>query len=131
MKYCSHCGKELMDEAIICPGCGCAVEGIRNKTYTRNNNDGLLTAAKVFMIISCVACVLYSFIFIAIYSEYGYGASGIAYWLPLVWAIPMTVSLSNAIAEKRPISVAFKVCTLLFVSLISGILLLCVNDAQQ
>lgn len=25
MKFCSKCGKELIDEAIICPGCGCAV----------------------------------------------------------------------------------------------------------
>ena len=25
MKYCSKCGKELIDEAIICTGCGCAV----------------------------------------------------------------------------------------------------------
>ena len=25
MKYCSKCGKELIDEAIVCPGCGCAV----------------------------------------------------------------------------------------------------------
>ena len=24
MKYCSKCGKELMDEAVVCPGCGCA-----------------------------------------------------------------------------------------------------------
>ena len=22
MKYCTHCGKELMDEAVMCPGCG-------------------------------------------------------------------------------------------------------------
>ena len=27
MKYCSHCGKELLDEAVICVGCGCAVGG--------------------------------------------------------------------------------------------------------
>lgn len=27
MKYCTHCGKELLDEAVICPGCGCAVGG--------------------------------------------------------------------------------------------------------
>jgi len=27
MKFCSHCGKEIMDEAVICPGCGCAVAG--------------------------------------------------------------------------------------------------------
>ncbi len=22
MKYCQHCGKELMDEAVVCTGCG-------------------------------------------------------------------------------------------------------------
>ena len=31
MKYCVHCGKELFDEAIICPGCGCAT-GSNNNT---------------------------------------------------------------------------------------------------
>ena len=25
MKYCTKCGKEIMDESAICPGCGCAV----------------------------------------------------------------------------------------------------------
>ncbi len=24
MKYCNKCGKELMDEAVVCPACGCA-----------------------------------------------------------------------------------------------------------
>lgn len=26
MKFCSKCGKEIADEAVICPGCGCTVE---------------------------------------------------------------------------------------------------------
>ena len=26
MKYCAKCGKEIMDEAVICPGCGCAIQ---------------------------------------------------------------------------------------------------------
>ena len=26
MKFCVKCGRELMDEAVICPGCGCAVD---------------------------------------------------------------------------------------------------------
>ena len=26
MKYCVKCGKELFDEAVICPGCGCSCE---------------------------------------------------------------------------------------------------------
>ena len=25
MKFCTKCGKEIMDEAVICPNCGCAV----------------------------------------------------------------------------------------------------------
>lgn len=25
MKFCAKCGKEILDEAVICPGCGCAV----------------------------------------------------------------------------------------------------------
>lgn len=25
MKYCSHCGREVLDDAVICPGCGCSV----------------------------------------------------------------------------------------------------------
>ncbi len=26
MKFCQKCGRELLDEAVICPGCGCAVK---------------------------------------------------------------------------------------------------------
>lgn len=30
MKYCAKCGKEIMDEAVICPNCGCAPEETKN-----------------------------------------------------------------------------------------------------
>ena len=26
MKYCSKCGRELFEEAVVCPGCGCALQ---------------------------------------------------------------------------------------------------------
>lgn len=26
MKFCEKCGKELNDQAVVCPNCGCAVE---------------------------------------------------------------------------------------------------------
>ncbi len=29
MKYCTHCGKELANEAVVCTGCGCAVNGAK------------------------------------------------------------------------------------------------------
>lgn len=30
MKYCIHCGKEILEAAIICPHCGCAVASKAN-----------------------------------------------------------------------------------------------------
>ena len=38
--YCSKCGKEIMDEAIICPGCGCAVK--ESKKVEDTVNGGLM-----------------------------------------------------------------------------------------
>ena len=32
MKYCSHCGKELLDEAVFCPNCGCRVQETPNQS---------------------------------------------------------------------------------------------------
>ena len=29
MKFCSKCGKEIFEEAVVCPNCGCAVEGAK------------------------------------------------------------------------------------------------------
>lgn len=40
MKYCSKCGKEIMEEAVICPECGCAVEAYafsKTEADTENN----------------------------------------------------------------------------------------------
>ena len=30
MKFCQHCGKQLLDEAIVCTGCGCSVQAKNN-----------------------------------------------------------------------------------------------------
>ena len=34
MRYCSHCGTQLADEAVICPKCGCPTE-----LYRQNGNS--------------------------------------------------------------------------------------------
>lgn len=38
MKYCSHCGKPLLDEAVICPNCGCPVKEPINDMPNRGLN---------------------------------------------------------------------------------------------
>jgi len=108
--YCKKCGAEIMQEAVICPKCGCYTE---NKSVTELKTEeaivsGLKTAAKIFMIISCIV---------------------MGFWLiPLTWTIPMTTSYCNKIKNGQPVSVGFKICTLLFVNVIAGILMLCDKD---
>ncbi len=111
MKYCSHCGNELMDEAAFCPKCGCPVENASVKAeVVDDSKDALRLVAKVFMVISCVSI--------------GWSL------IPLIWMIPMTVTYWKACEQKKDVSVAFKVCTLIFVNMIAGILMLCdsIND---
>lgn len=43
MKYCSKCGKELFDEAVICVGCGCPVESHTAKKTDNNEYNRLMT----------------------------------------------------------------------------------------
>ena len=133
MKYCQHCGAEIHDEAVICVHCGRNVEEKQQK----KGDDSLLTVAKVFMIISCVAFpaigLLYGFIFIMLsFAETTLIFAGIGIMLgcclPLAWLLPMTLSLNRKIKEHEPISIAFKICTLFFANQIAGILLLCHSE---
>lgn len=44
MKYCIHCGKQVLDDAIICPGCGCSVQygnmnGYNSQSGGAQNNN--------------------------------------------------------------------------------------------
>lgn len=109
MKYCAKCGNELLDEALVCPKCGCAVEGVKNPV-TAGNPSGLKTVANVFMIIGCVVGAMMAFL------------------IPLAWCLPMTISYNRKIKQGEPVSVGFKVCCLLFVNVIAGILMLCDNE---
>lgn len=101
MKYCSHCGAEIEDDAVVCVHCGCKV----TEAASSESQDTLDTVIKVFMVI-CTICRGFALI-------------------PLAWCIPMTISVFNSINNKKPIGIGMKICTLLFVGLVPGILLLC------
>ena len=153
MKYCSQCGAQMADEAAFCPQCGAAAGASQQQSQPQyqqpqqtqyqqpqqtqyqqpqqtqyqqpqqtqypyqqpqyqqpQKESGMKTAAKVFMIIGTVAM----------------GVAG--YLIPLAWCIPMTVSYFKKVKTGQPISTGFKVCSLLFVSLVGGILMLCDNE---
>ncbi len=107
MKYCSKCGNEVLDEAVVCTHCGCSLQEKAKKNAV-GGNDGLAVASKVFLILGCIA-------------------QG---WLllPLAWCLPITISVCNKMKYCEPVGVGLKVCALLFVNLIGGILLLCRSD---
>ena len=110
MRYCSHCGKELVEAAVICVGCGCAVEQ-SVAVLEPCAATGLQIAAKVLLIIETV----FRGIFL----------------LPLAWCLPMTLSYCKKIKTGQPVGTGFKVCVLIFVSTIAGILMLCDSENKK
>lgn len=104
MKYCIYCGNEMFDDAVMCVKCGRITEPLNSV----NKNKGLKTAIKVFMIIGTIILGIYI--------------------IPLAWCLPMTISYFNKVKNGERVSDGFKVCTLLFVSLVSGILMLLDNE---
>ncbi len=104
MKYCSKCGKELFDEAVICPNCGCVVGKYNDESL------GFRTPVLVFMIIGTIINAIFGFL------------------IPLAWCIPMTVVYSNKTRNRERVGIGFKICSLLFVNFIAGILMLCDVD---
>lgn len=149
-KFCSHCGKEIDSQAVICICCGCAVPNYEQKksknkdnvpttTTSGNGISGLKIASLVLCYISIATLALGSLgILLYIIGLYTSVPSNIfsimlPYYLPyffsclipLAWYIPMVIVLSDKIKNKKPISTGFKICTLIFINVIAGILLLC------
>lgn len=122
MKYCVKCGAQLDDDALFCHSCGteCGEQSqqqapsqtvaVSPQEKKVDKNSGLKTAINVFLILACVLNGIYTF--------------GIA----LAWCIPMTLTIRRRMQEGVPVGVALSVCSLLFISTVSGILLLCLHD---
>jgi uncharacterized membrane protein YvbJ len=43
MKYCSHCGKELLDEAVVCHSCGCPVDNRPQQPMPQTQSYSILS----------------------------------------------------------------------------------------
>lgn len=61
MKYCDKCGKELMDGAIICPECGCPVEGANSKLAKKKHPARTLLIILI-IVIACIGVGVFYFL---------------------------------------------------------------------
>lgn len=61
MKFCSHCGAKILDEAVICPKCGCQVSSAAPKEENKNATTALVMGI-VSLSLSVLALVILGFL---------------------------------------------------------------------
>lgn len=57
--YCKKCGKEINDNAVICPSCGCATENFEKKNVNKETDSSSLGWAVLGFFIPLVGLILY------------------------------------------------------------------------
>lgn len=57
--YCKKCGKEINDNAVICPSCGCATENFGKESVNKATDSSSLGWAVLGFFIPLVGLILY------------------------------------------------------------------------
>ena len=138
VKYCAYCGNQLLKEAVMCPKCGKAVDDKKVAVANAEKSRILKLVVKILMLVaigSCVVNLLETMFATPTWFVINIGQFEISYKIfvhsiPLFWIIPMTVHYFKATKQNQPIKIGFKVCTLIFVNFVAGILMLCDTDSQ-
>lgn len=58
MKFCSHCGKQILKDAVMCPHCGCAIES--KISVTDEPNKGLNILSFLLPIVGAILYLVYN-----------------------------------------------------------------------
>ena len=133
MKYCERCGMPMADDANFCSRCGYATVPQGFPMYSQSGREkpsGMATVAQAFMYVSAALNVVLALIWVitgAVFFRY-FLVLGVLQLIPLIWKIPMASTYSQKIKRREPVGVGFKVCALLFSSLVAGILMFCDID---
>ena len=70
--FCSKCGNEIDDEAMICPKCGCATANMGNMKKSSSQSDessGLATCAIVFAILMPIVGLILGIVGVCKYED--------------------------------------------------------------
>ena len=58
MKYCAHCGKEIIEDAVICTNCGCLVHPVKTHTQPKQVGKMAMTGFILSMIGVAVSAIV-------------------------------------------------------------------------
>lgn len=108
-KICGKCGKHVHADAVVCVHCGCSL-GSQSTSSPSFNFKEMGELTKILMIVGIVLMALET--------------CGIS----LIWCLPMYKHYTETTKRGGKFSMTFKVCTLLFVSMFAGILMLLDNE---
>lgn len=158
MKICPNCKSQNFDVKTACERCGCPLPKNQFETVvahpnnttsqpvstsfyvisTPSQNRALRTVASVFLIISCVLSAIAAFTMfvlwtVSIVSEIKFLATmylilALIGLIHMIVGICMTVKYQTKTSGNGNVGVGFKICTLLFVNAVAGILMLCDNN---
>ncbi|MCD8372057.1 MAG: zinc ribbon domain-containing protein [Clostridia bacterium] len=145
--YCKNCGKEIDDKAVMCPHCGTVLdESFMKRNAPSASNSGLVTAARVFIILSFIAYALAFFVLLGAtigssvflgnesYEDTSVFITVLTYFIiitivGIIGIVFGAKALKKINAGVKP-STAVSVCVLLFTNAIAGILLLCTKETD-
>lgn len=161
-KFCTHCGTEVKDDMQFCSQCGRKLKS--NRFIVDDKTKMVLQIiAKVLMVIACVRAAVFicysGFVALSLTNlehvmafwvklvdwydiidllnvinlnyQVLFSVSALSHAASLFWLIPMTVYYFRAIAKNQSVGLGFKICTIIFVSPLTGILMLCCDINQN
>ena len=111
MKYCSKCGASNQDDARFCEKCGHEFDKPIEGEVVDKNKKSSTSTYEILTIIVFVLMII------------GTVTLGFAL-IPLIWCIPMTIHYNNLRENKEKPSLAFAICSLIFVSVFAGVIMI-------
>lgn len=105
MKYCTHCGGELADEAVLCPNCGSAVPQAQTPERNDKRSVGLNIIGFLFPLIGLI-------LFLCLKKDTPIRAKSIGKWalIGVIFSIVIGVILGVVVAKQaaKPVSRTFE-----------------------
>lgn len=123
-KFCTNCGKELDEKAVVCVKCGVAVNNL-NKPKVKQPGKGLSIASMILGIVSVFYGVCFSLSMAALFSvPYLFDEAAFSYSnLPLailfnLWPLAIAITgLSLGIASTKKIKNGFNITGIILSSI--------------